>query len=128
MQKIPSKPTLIFFAGFIIFLFAGLYSYKASAKENWSSDQYWYVDVKVGYWTDANYGGEEPDGKVPIVFSFGRKYEDAWGIEHFDIFFEAKHRSNLDLGWPFGPAGEDEYSRNGGFAGATYKFKELFGN
>lgn len=110
MRKKPSVPTIV---AFLIIIIGSIWSYVAQ------SEDYFYTDLSVGYWVDAEYRGKEPDGRLPIVFNFGYNKE----VDNWDLYGEVRHRSNIDLGWPVGSAGEDEYSRNGFFLGARYKYK-----
>ena len=105
------KLTLITFA---IIILGSVAAYQAKADE-----QYFYTDISIGHWLDGRYKGEEPDGKLPVTFAFGRAYED----KNLTLYGEIRHRSNLDLGFPVRPFGADEYSSNGIFAGARYKYK-----
>lgn len=88
-----------------------------------ADDSYWYTAASIGHWFDGEYEDHfsyQPDGKMPVFISGGY----AWEIGNWEYSLEGKHRSNLDLGWPVGPAGENEYHRNGFFGEVKYKFKD----
>lgn len=110
--KIPTKWTLVALSTILV---GSLLAWnKAKADEG-----YWYTSFSVGHFLDGDYDMSNPDGKLPAWIAFG--YEKEWG--NWEAHAEVVHRSNVDLGWPVGPAGESEYSRNGVKAGIKYKFK-----
>lgn len=82
-----------------------------------ADESYYYVEASMGHWFNGEYSGGEQDGEIPATVALGR----AWERGQWEVSIEARHRSNLDLGWPFN--NKPEYSRNGLFTKLQYRWK-----
>lgn len=85
------------------------------------TDSYNYVEASVGsFFNGSPENPRYPEGNLPVYLKAGHVWEFG---KKLHISVEYTHRSNLDIGWPFGTAGEHEYNRDGAFVSFRYKFR-----